>query len=407
VSFEIRMPALSASMSEGNLLSWTKRVGERVAPGDVIAEIETDKATAELEAESEGILVEILVPAGTENVAVGTVIAVLADAMGAAPRRPEPELRLVSSPTPERAAAATPLARRMAAHAGLDLSALQGSGHGGRIRKVDVQTALGHAVDVQASLGAAVDVRAALGHATALAATPDLARACLEAPFHEVPHTRVRRAIAKRLGAAKREVPHFYLRIECRVDALLETRRRLNELAPDAKLSLNDFVIRAAALALRETPEANVAWGEEALRVYERVDVAVAVATDAGLLTPVLRGADGKGLAQIAREMRALAQRARAGRLAPHEMDGGTFSVSNLGMYGIESLHPILNPPQSCILGVGAALEKPIVVGGELRAGTVMACTLSCDHRALDGAVAARLLAGFQRRIEDPSVMLL
>lgn len=407
MSFEIRMPALSASMSEGNLLSWTKRVGERVAPGDVIAEIETDKATAELEAESEGILVEILVPAGTENVAVGTVIAVLADAMGAAPRRPEPELRLVSSPTPERAAAATPLARRMAAHAGLDLSALQGSGHGGRIRKVDVQTALGHAVDVQASLGAAVDVRAALGHATALAATPDLARACLEAPFHEVPHTRVRRAIAKRLGAAKREVPHFYLRIECRVDALLETRRRLNELAPDAKLSLNDFVIRAAALALRETPEANVAWGEEALRVYERVDVAVAVATDAGLLTPVLRGADGKGLAQIAREMRALAQRARAGRLAPHEMDGGTFSVSNLGMYGIESLHPILNPPQSCILGVGAALEKPIVVGGELRAGTVMACTLSCDHRALDGAVAARLLAGFQRRIEDPSVMLL
>ncbi len=416
MSREIRMPALSTSMTEGHLLTWTKRVGDRIEPGEVIAEIETDKATAELEAESGGFLAEIVIPAGTENVAVGTVLAVLRESAveGVAPaappvtpsapavvpsRRPESELRLVSSSTAERANAATPLARRMAAHAGLDLAALRGSGPGGRIRKSDVEAALGGS--------AAVVTAPQLVPAPPTPSSFSGAASGVEAPWHEIPHTRIRRTIARRLTAAKREIPHFYLRIECRVDALLARRRRLNEIAPDAKLSINDFVIRAAALALRETPEANVAWGEDALRVFERVDVAVAVATDAGLMTPVLRGADGKGLAEIARALRDHGARARAGRLAPREHDGGTFSLSNLGMYGIESLNPILNPPQACILGIGAALERPVVEDGQLRVGTVMACTLSCDHRAIDGALAARFLAGFQRRIEDPDRMLL
>jgi pyruvate dehydrogenase E2 component (dihydrolipoamide acetyltransferase) len=415
MSQEIRMPAFSASMTEGTLLSWTKRVGDRVEPGEVIAEIETDKATAELEAEHGGILAEIVVPAGTENVSVGQVIAVLQSAELRLLRAPAPATAptpagdaaptpvpaqgrdAAATPVPARGrdAAATPLARRMAVHAGVDLAALSGSGLGGRIRKADVEAALGGAFSAAA---VAPTMPRILVAPSAPGAAP---------PFHELPHTRIRRSIAKRLSAAKREIPHFYLRVECRVDALLACRKRLAAAAPDVKLSLNDFVIRAAALALRETPEANVSWGEDALRVYDRVDVCVAVATDAGLVTPVLRDADAKGLAQIGREMRELATRARAGRLAPHELDGGTFSISNLGMYGVESLNAILNPPQACILGVGAALEKPVVVEGALAVGTVMVCTLSCDHRAIDGAVAARLLAGVQKRLEDPSVMLL
>lgn len=410
MSLEIRLPALSSSMTEGHLVAWRRRVGERVEAGEVLAEIETDKATAELEAAQGGILAEILVPEGTENVAVGTLLArlkapeealvappVAALQPPADPRPAEPaarELRLVAS----RPAPATPLARRMAAHAGLDLATLPGSGPGGRISKADVEAALG-ATSAAAAPRAPLEVTPGPSPVTT-AGGP-------EAPFHDVPLSRIRRTVARRLAAAKREVPHFYLHVECRVDALLSRRRRLAELDPGAGISLNDLVLRAAALALRETPEANVSWREDVLRQYERVDVAVAVATDAGLLTPVLRGADGKGLSEIAREMRALVARAREGKLAPSEMDGGTFGLSNLGMYGVQSLSPILNPPQACILGVGAALAKPVVEEGALRVGTVMVCTLSCDHRAIDGAVAARFLAGLQRRLEDPDRMLL
>ncbi len=436
MTIQILMPALSPTMTEGTLSAWHKAEGDTVAAGDVIAEIETDKATMEVEAVDEGILGKILVPAGAENVAVNTPIAVLleeGDDESALAAASEPASELASPPPPRPSAEtgaskkqaetapptpvptaptssppstnaerifASPLARRMAAQAGLDLSRIAGSGPHGRIVKVDVEAALSGAAAPSAK--AAIEPSAppaTVGTATGL---PD---------FELQPLNNMRKTIARRLVEAKQTIPHFYLSIDCEIDRLLAIRKDLNARSPEGsdayKLSVNDFVIRAAALALRKVPGANASFTEDGIRLFKWVDVSVAVAIDGGLITPIIRRADGKGLAEISNEMRDLADRAREGKLMPEEYQGGTFSVSNLGMFGIKHFEAVINPPQGCILAVGAGEQRPVVKDGALAVATVMTCTLSVDHRVVDGALGAELLAAFKQLIEDPMRMLL
>ncbi len=424
---ELLMPALSPTMTEGSLAKWHKREGDAVNVGDLIAEIETDKATMEFEAADDGVLGKILVDEGARDIAVNTPIALLleegedpsaldAALERAAPAEPpaqaaEPEpappaaAEEEAKPPPPAAAKetgkrvfASPLARRMARQAGLELSRLKGSGPHGRIVKKDIESAL-------ASGAAPAPPPAKRPAAPAVEASGVPA-------FAEIPHTSMRRAIARRLSESKREAPHFYLTIDCRVDELLKVREQLNGRSPEEgpgayKVSLNDFVIRAAALALKKVPAANAAWTETAVRRYRAVDVSVAVAVPDGLITPIIRGADHKGLADISREVAELAARARAGKLAPAEYQGGTFSVSNLGMFGIKEFAAVINPPQGCILAVGAGEQRPVVTDGALAIATVMSCTLSVDHRAVDGAVGAEFMAAFKQLVEDPLTMLL
>jgi pyruvate dehydrogenase E2 component (dihydrolipoamide acetyltransferase) len=428
MNVEIRMPQLSDSMTEADLIAWLVKPGDVVACGDVIAEIETDKSTVELEAETAGTVVELRVAEGTSGVAVGAVLAVLSPEEGAAataaddgrseraPEGPEPEPAgespteepspasggareahdgaavEPSSPAPAPTRSPTALARRIARQEGVDLGDVEGTGASGRITRADVERALGGAAEGEPAGSDEVAGAAVSGSDT---------------PFELVPLTRMRRTIARRMSEAKQTVPHFYLSAECDVDALLSVRARLNDREEDAAVSVNDFIVRALALALVEVPDANVAWTDDGVRRFGRVDVSVAVATEGGLVTPVVRGAERKGLSAIAVEIRELAERARAGRLAPGDYQGGTFSVSNLGMYGIASVYPILNPPQAGILGVGAAEEKPVVRDGAVVPGRRMVLTLAADHRAMDGAIGARLLAAVKRRIEDPLSMLL
>ncbi len=422
---ELLMPALSPTMTEGNLAKWHKREGDEVGAGDVIAEIETDKATMELEAVEEGVLGRILVAEGTQGVAVNTPIALLleagedAAALDAAPvpklapsppsggkeTRPAPASPQPQAPPPARKdrgdrVFASPLARRMAAQAGLDLGRIEGSGPRGRVVNKDIEEAL--------AKGAAPAPRP-----TAVAA----ARApAVEAPglpaYTEIPHSAVRKVVARRLVESKREAPHFYLTVDCRIDELLKIRAELNGRSPAEgaeayKISVNDFVIRAAALALVKVPAANASWTETAIRRYQGADVSVAVAVTDGLITPIIRGAEGKGLAAISREMADLASRARAAKLKPEEYQGGTFTVSNLGMFGIKEFSAVINPPQGCILAVGAGEPRPVANDGMLAIATVMSCTLSVDHRAVDGAVGAEFLAAFKGLVEDPLTMLL
>ena len=390
------MPELSSDMTEADLVSWLIKPGDHVAAGDLIAELETEKSTVEFEAPSSGTLVEIVVAEGTNAVEVGTVIALFepdatAEAAAEPAARPTPEPAAPpgeatpAAPTPSEPSA-TALARRLASRSGIDLNALDGSGDGGRVLKADVEAATSETARAPASPSTPGEVDSELAS-------------------RAVPLSRMRRTIATRLAEAKQTIPHFYLSVECEIDAVLEMRSRFN--AEGRHISINDFVVRAAALALVEVPDANVRFGEDELIRYERADVAVAVATDEGLITPVVREADRKELVTISEEVRDLAARARAGRLHPREYQGGSFTVSNLGMYGIDSVYPIVNPPQSCILGVGAGKQKPVVRAGELAVGTVMVCTLSADHRAVDGAVGARLLAAVKQRLEDPLGMLL
>ena len=407
------MPELSADMTEADLLCWLVKPGDRVEAGDLLAEIETDKSTVEFESQAAGTLIEIHVPGGTDGVAVGTLLAILEESHGdaALPSSPTPGPAAASAsapgtPTvepidpahsstadqePLRSVAATALARRLADRAGLDLASISGTGTGGRIVKADIEAAQ-HAESPGAE-------------APAAAAPMQEQRDAGDAPFTAVLHSRMRRTIAARLTEAKQTIPHFYLRVECEIDRLLEIRRRLN--AEGQRISVNDFIVRAAALALVEVPAANVSWTEEALRCYERIDVAVAVATEGGIVTPVVREADRKELAVLSAELRDLAERARGGKLLPREYRGGSVTVSNLGMYGVESVYPILNPPQSCILGIGAGTERAVARDGALAVATVMTCTLAADHRALDGAVGASFLGAFKERIEDPLEMLL
>jgi pyruvate dehydrogenase E2 component (dihydrolipoamide acetyltransferase) len=421
---EILMPALSPTMTEGNLAKWLKNEGETVKPGDVIAEIETDKATMEVEAVDEGKIGKIVVPAGSQGVKVNQVIALLleegeeasalarAGAPAPKPAVPTATATPAAAPAPvaqQPAAApagamiatgerifASPLARRMAQQAGLELARLNGSGPHGRIVKADIDAAL--ARGVPAAKPAA---------APAPAVAPPVAPTFGLPAFTEQPHSMMRKVIARRLVESKREAPHFYLTLDCNIDRLLQLRQEINAKREKDKISVNDFVIKAAALALRQVPAANASWTENAARLYQAADVSVAVATPGGLITPIVRSADAKSLSAISAEMKDLAARARDGKLKPEEYQGGTFSVSNLGMFGIREFAAVINPPQGAILAVGAGEQRPIVKDSALAIATIMSCTLSVDHRVVDGAIGAEFLAAFKKLIEDPLSMLI
>ncbi len=416
---EILMPALSPTMTEGNLAKWHKSEGDAVVSGDIIVEIETDKATMEVEAVDEGTIGKILIAEGAEGIAVNTPIAILLEegedasaiadvaavpAKAETPAAPAPAEAAAPAPTPAAALEprvdgertfASPLARRMAAQAGLDIAALAGSGPHGRVVKRDVEGALAGGAPAKAPAAAPAPVGEAPGMP----------------PFDKQPNSNMRKVIARRLAESKRDAPHFYLTVDCEIDALLTARKALNERSPEGegayKISVNDFVIRAAALALRDVPAANASWTDAAIRVYRGVDVSVAVAIPDGLITPIVRGADQKGLATISNEMKDLAKRAREGKLSPEEFQGGTFSISNLGMFGIKEFAAVINPPQGAILAVGAGEQRAVVKENALTIATVMSCTLSIDHRVVDGSVGATFLGVFKKYVEEPLSMLL
>ncbi len=424
---QILMPALSPTMSEGNLARWLKKEGDTVKSGDVLAEIETDKATMEFEAVDEGTLGKILVPGGSQGVKVNQPIALLleegedASALANASPAATPAAKPAPAPAPAPATAAmtgavavapapaahgervfaTPLARRLAKDAGLDLTAVNGSGPHGRIVKADVEKAVAGGVAKAAPAVAPIATEAPAPKPAA-AAVPEFGPA-----YTEVPLSSMRKVIARRLTEAKQTVPHFYLTIDCQVDKLLALRAELNGRSDQYKLSVNDFVIRAVALALRKVPAANASFTETTIRLFSDVDISVAVATPNGLITPVIRHADHKGLAAISNEMKGLGGKAREGKLKPEEYQGGGFTISNLGMYGVRDFAAIINPPQGCILAVGAGEQRPVVKDGALAIATVMTCTLSVDHRVVDGAIGAEFLAAFKALIEEPLTMLL
>jgi pyruvate dehydrogenase E2 component (dihydrolipoamide acetyltransferase) len=428
----ILMPALSPTMTEGTLARWVKKEGDTIKAGEVIAEIETDKATMEVEAVDEGVLAKIIIAAGTSGVAVNAPIAYMVEdgekfdpaslgapandkaapkaAGAAAPAASAPATAPVapasSAPAAQAVAPAassgdrlkaTPLARRLATEKGLNLASVQGTGPNGRITKADVLS--GKTVSVTAAAPAPAPVMAATG---AIADT--LTKQGQS--FTAIPNNNIKKVTARRLSESKQTVPHFYLSVDCRIDQLLAMRKRINDSA-DVKVSVNDFVVRAVALALKEVPAANSAWSDDAVLQFNTVDISVAVATPNGLITPIVKNADKKGLAGISSEMKDLAERARAGKLKPEEFQGGGFTISNLGMFGVKDFAAIINPPQSCILAVGAGDQRPVVVDGKIEVATVMTCTLSVDHRSVDGAVGAQFLAAFKKRIEDPAIMLL
>ena len=431
----ILMPALSPTMTQGNLARWLKKEGDPVRPGEPIAEIETDKATMEVEAVDEGVLGKILVPAGTEGVKVNTPIALLlgegedaraleaqpapgpvpavapaeadAEVKPAAPA-PAPAVPAVAAGTPEGRIFASPLARRMAAQAGLDLRTIKGTGPGGRIVKADIEAALAAARPAVAPT--AVPAPPPAPAVTAPAVAPPTPAPVTPPPgvaFDEIPLTNMRKTIARRLSEAKATIPHFYLTIDVGLDALLDLRAKLNARPNvDYKLSVNDFVIKAVALALRKVPDCNASFAGDKILRWRDVDVAVAVAIEGGLVTPVVRKADQKTLSVISAEMKDLAARARAGKLKPEEFQGGGFTISNLGMYGIREFAAIINPPQACILAVGAAERRPVVEGEAIVARTLMTVTLSTDHRVVDGALGAEFLRAFKALIEDPMGLL-
>ncbi|HEX4615752.1 MAG TPA: pyruvate dehydrogenase complex dihydrolipoamide acetyltransferase [Stellaceae bacterium] len=430
---EILMPALSPTMTEGNVTKWLKREGEEVHSGDVLAEIETDKATMEFEAVDDGRLGKILVPEGAQGIKVNQPIALLlgegedtaalenfsAPSPKTAPTAPPEQAPAHAQPGPEAQAQtaptrgngrifASPLARRMAQQAGLDLAAITGSGPQGRVVKADIEAALSaeRAAPVPTPARPAAQPQPAPLAAPALSKERVLALAG-NPPHTERPLTAMRRVIARRLTESKQTVPHFYLTIDCEIDELLKFRAELNAKSDAYRISVNDFVIRAAALALRQVPAANASWSDEAILLWDAVDVAVAVALEDGLITPIVKNADRKGLATIANETKDLAARARTGKLKLEEFQGGTFSISNLGMFGVRDFAAVINPPHGGILAVGAGEQRPIVKDGALAIATVMSCTLSCDHRAVDGAVGAQFLAAFKKLVEDPLTMLL
>jgi pyruvate dehydrogenase E2 component (dihydrolipoamide acetyltransferase) len=429
----ILMPALSPTMTEGTLARWLKKEGEPVKAGDVIAEIETDKATMEVEAVDEGVLGKILVADGTAGVKVNAPIAILVDAGEAvpsgAPAAPAPKPAAAPSPAalssaaPAPAAAApaparnghapgerifaSPLARRMAQQAGIDLATVNGSGPEGRIVKADIEAAQSGARPAAAP--APVAAPAAV---PAAAPPPRPAAPVITAPHTLVPNNTVRKVIARRLTEAKQTVPHFYVSMDIDIDALLKLRADLNAKSakdgPGAfKLSVNDLVIKAAAITLRRIPRVNATYTEDNIILYGDVDISVAVSIPDGLITPIIRRADQKGLAAISNEMKDLAARARTGKLAPDEFQGGGFSVSNMGMYGVSEFAAIINPPQAAILAVAAGQKRAVVKGDQIVIATMMTCTLSVDHRAVDGALGAEWLAEFKRVVEDPLSLML
>ncbi len=439
----ILMPALSPTMEEGKLSKWLVKEGDEVRSGDILAEIETDKATMEFEAVDEGTIGRILVAEGAEGVKVNTPIAVLlaegesADAVpDAAPvaAAPAPAHDIstamkdigdavkkesapkAAAPAPAKAAApaptsagegkrifASPLARRIAAQKGIDLTVLTGSGPRGRIVKADVEAAKPGAGAIAAAAGV-----------PGVAPLPDARLLYAQDSYEEIPHDSMRKAIAKRLTSAKTLVPHYYLTIDCSLDALLAVREKMNANAPKDKdrkpaykLSVNDFIIKASAMALMKHPAVNASWTETAILRHKSADVGVAVALDFGLITPIIFKAQDKGLVQISSEIKELAGRARDKKLKPNEYEGGSFSISNLGMFGIKNFTAIINPPQSCILAVGVGEERPVVRNGKIEVSTIMTVTMSADHRVVDGATGAKFLTTLKQFIEEPASMLL
>ena len=427
---DILMPALSPTMEEGTLTKWHVKVGDTVKSGDVIAEIDTDKATMEVEAVDEGVVAELLVAEGTEEVKVNAVIARLAGEgetaqtpapvaplkaaqapAAQAPQAAQPALAPATASAPSKAPSgnrvfASPLARRLAEQKGVDLATVNGSGPHGRIIKADIDAA---------SPGQA-------GAAPAIAVAPQAAHGTSERPTHTLeqlgiapgsydltPLDGMRKTVARRLTDSFRDVPHFPLTIDLEIDALLAARTRINGLLEKdgVKVSVNDFVLKAAAVALKRVPETNASYSPEGIAMHHHADIAMAVAIPGGLITPIIRAAETKGLAQIATEAKDLAERARTRKLKPEEFQGGTFSVSNLGMFGIKAFASIINEPQGAILSVGAGEQRPVVHDGALAIATVMSVTLTCDHRVVDGAVGARWLQAFKALIEDPLTMII
>ncbi|MEF2073211.1 pyruvate dehydrogenase complex dihydrolipoamide acetyltransferase [Consotaella aegiceratis] len=463
----VTMPALSPTMEEGNLSKWLVKEGDSVAPGDVIAEIETDKATMEVEAVDEGTVAKIVIPEGSEGVKVNELIAILAadgedpaeaakgggdtgtkappsgngavapdpkaDAatVGSTEEAKDPAARGDQRTTPQPAPNATanggggrvfasPLARRLAKEQGIDLSAVSGSGPRGRIVKADIESAAkaGTGAQKAPASGAAEAPKAAEAAAPMAKASSDeqILKLFPEGSYEKIPHDNMRKTIARRLVESKQTVPHFYLTLDCELDALLALRKQLNEAAPTVKteagekpaykLSVNDMVIKAMALALKAVPDANVSWTDAAMIKHKNADVGVAVSIEGGLITPVIRKADEKTLSTISNEMKDLAKRARSRKLKPEEYQGGTTAVSNLGMFGIKDFSAVINPPHATILAVGAGEQRAVVKSGALAVATVMTATLSTDHRAVDGALGAELLSAFKRFIENPMSML-
>jgi pyruvate dehydrogenase E2 component (dihydrolipoamide acetyltransferase) len=452
----ILMPALSPTMEKGNLSKWLKKEGDKVRAGEVIAEIETDKATMEYESIDDGVLAKIVVPEGTQDVAVNALIAVLAQegedpkAMAAVAKATETPARPASAgspstvaPNPEQGSAATvppraqsalspqgegaranagdtdrlfasPLARRLAKTAGIDLSRIQGSGPHGRVIARDVEVAKPGGGLKVASAAPGAALAPALAPAFAPSLSDQQVRALYQDGSYEVvAHDNMRRTIAQRLTASVQTIPHFYLTIDCNIGKLLDAREEINAAAPKDKdgtpaykLSVNDFVIKALALALQRVPDANVSWTDGGMLKHKHSDVGVAVAMPGGLITPIIRAAEGKSLSTISNEMKDFALRARARKLKPHEYQGGTTAVSNLGMYGIKDFTAVINPPHATILAVGAGEERAVVKHGKIEAAQIMSVTMSCDHRAVDGALGAQLVGAFKILIENPVMMV-
>ena len=448
----ITMPALSPTMEEGNLSKWLVKEGDKVSPGDVIAEIETDKATMEVEAVDEGTVAKLVVPAGTEGVKVNALIAVLAaegedagaaakSGGGAAPAKaeaPKADAPKAEAPKAEPAAAAapkaepapvanghatgertfaSPLARRIAKEAGVDVSAVTGTGPHGRVVKADVDAAIaGGGAKAAPAAKAPAGAPAAAAPAVKAMSDDQVLKLFEPGSYELVPHDNMRKTIARRLVEAKSTIPHFYLTLDCELDALLALRTQINAAAPMKKtdkgeapaykLSVNDMVIKAMAMALMAVPDANASWTESAMVKHKHADVGVAVSIPGGLITPIIRHADEKTLSTISNEMKDLASRARSRKLKPEEYQGGTTAVSNLGMFGIKDFAAVINPPHATILAVGAGEERAVVKNGEIKIATVMSVTLSTDHRAVDGALGAELLVAFKRLIENPMGML-
>ncbi|MGR6465647.1 pyruvate dehydrogenase complex dihydrolipoamide acetyltransferase [Rhizobium sp. PAMB 3182] len=446
----ITMPALSPTMEEGNLAKWLVKEGDAVAPGDVIAEIETDKATMEVEAVDEGTVAKIVVPAGTEGVKVNALIAILAgegedvadaakggggDAKAEAPKSEAPKADAPKAePAPAAAAApaapaatqtagpaptahgerifSSPLARRLAKEAGLDLSAISGSGPHGRIVKADVEKAKSGGAAKPAAAAAAPAAAAPQAAAPKGMSEEAVLKLFEEGSYELVPHDGMRKTIAKRLQESKQTIPHFYVSVDCELDALLALRSQLNDAAPRKddrpayKLSVNDMVIKAMALALRDVPDANVSWTDTNMVKHKHADVGVAVSIPGGLITPIIRKAETKALSTISNEMKDLGKRAKERKLKPEEYQGGTTAVSNMGMMGVSNFAAVVNPPHATILAVGAGQKRVIVKNDEMVIAQMMTVTLSTDHRCVDGALGAELLGAFKGYIENPMSML-
>ena len=424
MSIDVRLPQLTDSMIAAKVAGWLKKEGDFVIEGEPLVEVETDKASVEIVAPASGVLGCINVPAGTENVVVGVVLAnirqdiehsealepsgqaVVSAHVPDTRERPAMDelhesgtsVRVTATNSPERINV-TPLARRMAAIAqiAIDEIALES---GQKIRKADVERELWRRNGPR-------QPRAVPNASTAPSAAAEPVIGSLSGPFEDKPVSAMRRVTARRMLESTQTIPHFYLQSTCNADALLELRNRLNPRRGDDKLTLTDFIVRAAALALQRVPDAGASWLERGVRVFDHADIAVAVATPDGLITPVVRDAGSKGLGAISREIKMLSARARAGRLQPAEYSGGTLTVSNLGMYGVTSIYPIINPPQSCILGIGAIEQRALVTNGQLGVGAAFTCTLAADHRALDGAIGARFLAEFRSYVEEPLSMVM